>query len=538
MKCLICGTPLEGTYVCPRCGRTDEVARKIIYSSNWHYNQGLARANIRDLSGAAQSLIRSLQYNKRNTRARNLLGLIYFQMGEIVDAISQWVISVNFQPESNPARDYINTIQENQALFQEASKVIKKYNTALDYLSEGNEDMAILELKKAVSLNPKYVRAYQLLALLFIRREQYAAARKMLTRAVKVDRNNVTTMKYLKEVNQHYKKPVRSKTAPLVRVSDPTPIVIEKKPEGRYREYNTGFVSFINILIGLVVGAAVVWLLIVPSMTKGKEKDYNDAVISYSAELSERNKKVDSLETQIKTLKKTISDYESKVGTTVNDDGQSRKNLEKAIVEFLDDNYSAAGKAVAEIDPDAISDDNEKKIYKALKEATKDSITPTLYANAEADYENGDYTKAVNGFSKVLRMDSTYTSAIYYLARSYHRAGDLVNAALYYQQIVDDYSDSEYYTDAKQYLDQIGSTSSGASAAKAAEKKNSEAEKAKAQTETETETSADEGNSDDGSGSDGNYDDGSGDDGGYDDGSYDDGSGDEGNYDDGSDGGY
>ena len=207
-------------------------------------------------------------------------------------------------------------------------------------------------------------------------------------------------------------------------------------------------------------------------------------------------------------------------------------------MEFLDDNYSAAGKAVAEIDPDAISDDNEKKIYKALKEATKDSITPTLYANAEADYENGDYTKAVNGFSKVLRMDSTYTSAIYYLARSYHRAGDLVNAALYYQQIVDDYSDSEYYTDAKQYLDQIGSTSSGASAAKAAEKKNSEAEKAKAQTETETETSADEGNSDDGSGSDGNYDDGSGDDGGYDDGSYDDGSGDEGNYDDGSDGGY
>ena len=88
---------MENVYVCPHCGHVDKVAKKIIYSSNWHYNKGLAKAKVRDLSGAVTSLSQSLKYNKRNTDARNLLGLIYYQMGEIVATLSEWVISVHFQ---------------------------------------------------------------------------------------------------------------------------------------------------------------------------------------------------------------------------------------------------------------------------------------------------------------------------------------------------------------------------------------------------------------------------------------------------------
>ena len=59
---------MENTYVCPHCGQVDRVAKKIIYSSNWHYNQGLAKAGVRDLSGAANSLRCALKYNKHNTK--------------------------------------------------------------------------------------------------------------------------------------------------------------------------------------------------------------------------------------------------------------------------------------------------------------------------------------------------------------------------------------------------------------------------------------------------------------------------------------
>ena len=207
MNCIKCNMPLENVYVCPHCGHVDKVAKKIIYSSNWHYNQGLAKAKVRDLSGAVTSLSQSLKYNKRNTDARNLLGLIYYQMGEIVAALSEWVISVHFQERNNIAADYIQAIQNNPAKLKAANKVIQKYNLALSYMQENNADLAIIELKRVVNMSPTYIRAYQLLGLLYMQRKQYAAARKVLMRAVKVDRNNMTTLRYLKEVNRLHGKP-------------------------------------------------------------------------------------------------------------------------------------------------------------------------------------------------------------------------------------------------------------------------------------------------------------------------------------------
>ena len=80
-------------------------------SSNLYYNRGLSRANVRDLSGAIQMLKKSLEINKSNTMARNLLGLVYFELGETVAALGEWVVSKHFQPENNRADYYIEQIQ-------------------------------------------------------------------------------------------------------------------------------------------------------------------------------------------------------------------------------------------------------------------------------------------------------------------------------------------------------------------------------------------------------------------------------------------
>ena len=51
---------------------------KLAYQSNYWYNDGLAKAQVRDMSGAITSLKKSLQYNRSNLAARNLLGLVYY----------------------------------------------------------------------------------------------------------------------------------------------------------------------------------------------------------------------------------------------------------------------------------------------------------------------------------------------------------------------------------------------------------------------------------------------------------------------------
>ena len=63
-----------------------DYARKNQQIANSFYNLGLEKSRIRDLSGAAQCLKKSLHFNKYQTDARNLLGLIYYENGEVADA--------------------------------------------------------------------------------------------------------------------------------------------------------------------------------------------------------------------------------------------------------------------------------------------------------------------------------------------------------------------------------------------------------------------------------------------------------------------
>ena len=108
MNCINCGAFLTDTDLdyCPHCGANVLIQKKVDYLSKLYYNQGLEKASIRDLSGAISCLKQSLAYDKRNIRARNLLGLVYFETGEVVAALSEWVISKNIQESESGFRIY------------------------------------------------------------------------------------------------------------------------------------------------------------------------------------------------------------------------------------------------------------------------------------------------------------------------------------------------------------------------------------------------------------------------------------------------
>lgn len=54
-----------------------DYTKKIMYQSNSWYNDGLRKAQVRDMSGAIVSLQQSLRITGRILRRRNLLGLVY-----------------------------------------------------------------------------------------------------------------------------------------------------------------------------------------------------------------------------------------------------------------------------------------------------------------------------------------------------------------------------------------------------------------------------------------------------------------------------
>lgn len=276
MKCFNCGADLKDTDYCNNCGADVKLYRRMLRLSNAYYNEGLEKAKVRDLSGAIVSLRQSLKINKRNTDARNLLGLVYFEMGEVIDALSQWIISRSFQSQDNLADDYIEAVQKNPARLETINTTIRKYNQSLVYCGQGSYDLAIIQLKKVLSINMNLLKGHQLLALLYMKNRNYGKARAELKRVLAIDSTNTKALLYMKELDAVAGKPSskepenKSKNKAMSVNKDSIAYTVGNEtiiqPAG-VRD-NFGLHSVINVLIGLAIGAAVMWFLVFPAQQK------------------------------------------------------------------------------------------------------------------------------------------------------------------------------------------------------------------------------------------------------------------------------
>ena len=105
-------------------------------------------------------------------------------------------------PEGNIASDYIDRLQANANKLDMINQTIKKYNECLTCCRRGSEDVAVIQLKKILVQNPKLIKAYHLLAQIYLKNESYEKARKILKKAAKIDRTNSTTLRFLREVDE------------------------------------------------------------------------------------------------------------------------------------------------------------------------------------------------------------------------------------------------------------------------------------------------------------------------------------------------
>ena len=457
MKCLRCGTELVDSWTCPKCGKEDRTVKRIMHTSNAYYNMGLERAQLSDLSGSISALKNSLKYNKMNKDARNLLGLIYFRTGEVIMALSEWVISVNLNPVSNRASDYINEIREDRDRLETLSNSISRYNMALEYLDGGNMDFAVLELKKAISLNPYFLKAYQLMGLIYIHTKQYEPARTALVRALKLDRNNPTTLRYIREVSETTGRKVKRrdvKKTDFTEIKDPNPLVIQGEKKGGMADFNTGRFSFINLLIGIIIGAAAIGLLLIPSIKKTETTRYNNAVADYSSIISSRNRTIANLNARISDMEEEMVLMRSQMEqySSYTDEGANDDLLLQAAKEYMNGNLRGAGEILSEIDRDKLDHNSSADVYEFLVNECSESVLDSMYVDALTNYRNGLYTEALDGFRKVLNLDPEYGEAVFYTGMTYYDLADRTNARKYFEDYLERFPNGGHAGEANEML--------------------------------------------------------------------------------------
>lgn len=448
MFCYNCGCLLSEHDFCTACGADVGLYKKIMYVSNRFYNDGLEKAGVRDLSGAINSLRQSLKFNKNNIDARNLLGLIYFETGEVVAALSEWVISKNLRPEKNIADNYIDMLQSNAGRLDSINQTIKKYNQAYTYCTQDSRDLAVIQLKKVLSLNPKFIRAHQLLALLYMDSEEWDKAERELKKCMDIDRNNTRTLRYLKEVGQMVssdeavRQPAKRKKDETVRYQSDNEVIIQplnvKEPKGG------GISSLINIGIGLLIGLGVMYFLVVPAKISNVNNEAQKSIADIGEQLDNKNVTIQTLEAQVSALQSENDSLNQELEGYVGTDGTlniiddllvtARVYIETSDVQETGTRLAALSKNVS---VDEESDDAFHRLYHTLIAAVGPEYAAADYTEGYAALRNEDYDTAIERLSSVVYFDENNQDAWYNLGMAYEGSGDDENAVATFTKLIE-----------------------------------------------------------------------------------------------------
>lgn len=464
MNCYNCGCRLSEKAFCTACGADVSLYKRILGISNRFYNDGLEKANVRDLTGAITSLRQSLKLNKNHIEARNLLGLVYFEMGEVVAALSEWVISKNLKAEKNIADDYINMIQSNQGRLDTINQTIKKYNQALTYCGQGSLDLAVIQLKKVLSLNPKYVQAHQLLALLYIDMQEWDKANRELRKCQEIDSNNITTLRYRKEV------------AEMLSEAEPPKSVSKNKVKSDVVRYQSGNETIIqpvnvkelkgvsvllNIGIGLILGLAVAIFLILPARLKHAGDDVRAELDTVREQLDLRTATMGEMEQQVNELTQSKTALEEQLATYVGEDGAMKAVdiLLEAADAYITDPADIEGIAgyLEQIDIAVLADKTEayQNLYQKLIETVGPSIAENYYNVGYEAYRREMYEEAAPNLAKAFEFDATNGEALLYLGNCYNNLSQTDLAVETYQKVIELFEGTDRARRAQNFIDEL-----------------------------------------------------------------------------------
>lgn len=467
MNCMNCKAAVDREMdFCPHCGFDLGVQRKCMSLSNMYYNLGLDKAQIRDLSGAIDMLRRSLKFNKLNIQARNLLGLVYFETGEAVSALSEWIISKNIMPENNIASEYISKLQAEPAKLDMINQTIKKYNSALRCCRENNEDVAAIQLKKILSQNPKLIKGYHLLALIYIRQEEYEKARKILKKAARIDKTNSTTLRFLKEIDlqtgtqtslesrwfsrrgraeQEKEKEAQNRTG--------SGDVVIQPPTFRESSY---MATVLNICVGLVLGGLVVWFLIAPGREQDINRETDEKIVEYSATMASQEAQITELQSQVDQLNQTTASAQQQLDAA-SQKSSSYENLLKAVEAYQQNNTSQTSNALMEVNTDLLSVD-AKAVYDEIYANIQDTMFTELKEEGMEAFDNAEYSTAIDRLTKAKAINGKDYTVLNYLASAYRESGDTEKAIAAFQEIIDVFPGTERAARSENSIKQLGGT--------------------------------------------------------------------------------
>lgn len=460
MRCFHCQAQLTRQDVCLKCGTDVRLYKKIIYSADRLYNLGLEKANQRDLTAARNYLRQCLQLYKEHIQARNLLGLVYYELGEPAEAIREWALSENFQMENNPASEYLRRMEKDMSAIGGS---IKRYNQALIYLELNSRDLALIQMKQLMGRSYQMLRAKQLMALLYMQDGYFNRAQKLLRQCSRIDRGNPTTRRYIQALEERKAvgkdSSIRQAVVDAVETPRESDVII---PQNN-REYGSYFMFVLYIMIGLLLGAGLVYYIVVPTVRRQEQAKNRTALESYEDNMSALRGEIVDYTADVSRLKEQISLLQDEIDSNgLSENLVNYEELLPILVAYINNDVETIMKEFLLLDPN-VDDELYQSIYKRLRNDYQDHMGYRSFYRGTEYMDTGEYQRALPMFELTYYLNGLDARLLYYIGLTHEMIGDAAQAAYYYQYAIVNFQNDPWTQNSVIRLDNLLSANSGLS---------------------------------------------------------------------------
>lgn len=343
-------------------------------------------------------------------------------------------------------------------------KSIILYNMAIGEIKEGNLDLAINDLKKALSYNKSFSEAIKLMGLCYVNMKEYKKAEKAFKKLSKYEIYSVLANEYIESL-----KIKKSAPRNIKNIDKGDEILNNKRSQHTETKALRGKIIIGTLIASIFIGGIIISNLYSINVQGVLEKfQINKKVADYEKESGVENDK--NLSEDEISLEKSVIAYEDyeKVQKNLEDtksELDSYKNkystltmLNDAEEAFKNGDYEKGASTLISIKGMNFDDETKIKFDKLWQNLTP-NVLWTIYNQGNKLYKQKKYAEALPKLKIASEIDPNLDLMpwiTYQIGTCYKETNDNTNALIYFKKVKDSYPKSEYASNAQMMIQQIG----------------------------------------------------------------------------------
>lgn len=377
---------------------------------------------------------------------------------------------INFDLEMKSAQPInIKEIELNRYKMDDSiKKSIVLYNMAIGDIKKGDLELAINDLEKALSYNKVFSEAIKLTGLCYVNMKKYKKAEKIFRKLAKDLIYNELANEYMQSLI------IKKSMSKNINIIEDNYISNSKKKQPIVGKRSKGKI-IISLLIVIILIAGVSINYFYPLTIQGVLTKMPTSIQGVLGRFQANNKIVYSEETTDKNLDEDETLSEENI--IVHEDYEnSQKNAEDTKLEldsyknnivsmlndveksFEDGDCEKAASTLISMKSMNFDDETKPKFDK-LWQDLKPNVLWTIYNQGNNLYKQKNYMEALPKLKIASEIDPNLDLMpwiTFQIGMCYKETNDNTNALIYFKQVKDNYPKSNYVSNAKMMISQIG----------------------------------------------------------------------------------